>query len=64
MILYPCPTQVQVRLILAHTAPRMTATGEKALNGGELGRPVAKMYLKLSPSALHRPPACYSGNAI
>jgi integrase len=37
---WPCPTPEEVRLILANAKPRLTATGQRADNGSDSGRPV------------------------
>jgi len=37
---WPCPTAEEVRLILAHAAPRKAATGKLAYNGSHTGRAV------------------------
>lgn len=37
---WPCPTPEEVRRTLAHAAPVLVDTGERAFNGSEIGRPV------------------------
>lgn len=39
---WPCPTAEDVRRIVKHAKPSLTATGERVFNGSEQGRPIYK----------------------